>query len=229
MRLRALVKRMLVHSPIPYSERTDALVRLSLLKSWIARYKPHPYFGSRAGLFSFVAGTGLATVPITFLEFGVFKGASIHAWTTLNTANESEFIGFDSFEGLPEAWVNVGKTFPPGAFSTRGSSPVLGDQRVRFVKGWFRQTLPPFLSHFSTEKPLVVHCDADLYSSTLFVLCKLDAVMKPGTVVMFDDFTSMLHDFRAWEDYTRAFGREYEVLGAAGHMYYEHVAMRITQ
>lgn len=71
--------------------------------------------------------------------------------------------------------------------------------------------------------------DRLLYASTLFVLCQLDPWMPPGAIVLFDDFSSMLHDFRAWEDYTRAFRRRYEVVGAAGRRYYEHVAMRLTQ
>jgi len=97
------------------------------------------------------------------------------------------------------------------------------------VKGWFQDTLPFFLSHFSTKKQLVIHCDADVYTSTLFVLCKLDTLMKADTIVMFDDFSSMLHDFRALSDYTRSFRRHYEVLGASGRDYYEHVAVRFTK
>jgi hypothetical protein len=100
---------------------------------------------------------------------------------------------------------------------------------VRFVKGWFQDTLPIFLDQFSTDKRIVIHCDADLYPSTLFVLGKLDALIKPGTIVIFDDFSSMLNDFRALEDYTRSFCRRYEVLGAAGRIYYEHVAVRFTK
>jgi len=48
--------------------------------------------------------------------------------------------------------------------------------------------------------------------------------------VIFDDFSSMLNEFRALEDYTRSFGRQYEVLAAAGgRSYYKHVAVRFTK
>jgi hypothetical protein len=228
MTLRQILKRMLVNSPIKYSERMDAVLRLTLLKSWIERHQPHPSFATRELLYAHVAETVIGcNIPIAFLEFGVYQGASLRAWTSLNRAAESEFIGFDSFEGLPEAWVNVSWTLPAGSFSTGGKPPTLDDQRVRFVNGRFQDTLPFFASQFSTDKQTVVHCDADLYTSTLYVLCKLDMLLKPGAIVIFDDFTSMLHDFRALEDYTRSFDRSYEVLGAAGG-YYEHVVVRFT-
>jgi len=113
---------MLVHSPLKYCERIDALLRLTLLKAWINDNQPHRYFASRESLYAHVAKTIIGNVPISFLEFGVYQGASMQAWTNLNTADESEFIGFDSFEGLPETWVNVKMILPRG----------LSQQRERF-------------------------------------------------------------------------------------------------
>jgi hypothetical protein len=227
MNFRQIIKKTLVHSPLKYSERLDGLRRLTLLKSWIENQQAHPYLASREHLYAHVNETAVGKHPITFLEFGVYQGASLQTWTKLNADTQSQFFGFDSFEGLPEAWVNVGKTFEPGSFSTAGKPPVMDDSRVHFVKGWFQESLPPFLTQFEPINQLIVHCDADIYPSTLYVLCQLDTFMKPGTIVIFDDFSSMLHDFRAWADYTRAFSRHYEVLGAAGRTYYEHIALRI--
>ena len=60
------------------------------------------------------------------------------------------------------------------------------DPRVRFFKGWFDQILTSY------EPPphdvLVVICDADLYSSTIFVLNKLEKLIVPGTYLYFDKF-----------------------------------------
>ena len=58
-----------------------------------------PAFESREALYSHLYhNTSLG--PITYLEFGVYRGASIRRWSELQTHPASRFIGFDSFEGL---------------------------------------------------------------------------------------------------------------------------------
>ena len=179
-------------------------------------------------LYEHISRTVVGNIPISYLEFGVYKGTSLLRWTELNTNDKSEFIGFDSFEGLPDDIETGAHRYKRGKFSTGGNPPVVEDTRVSFVKGWFQNTLPSFLYQFSTDKQIIIHCDADLYSSTMFVLCKLDSHIKQGTIVVFDDFSYMLHEFRALEDYTNAFRRQYEVLGAAGSYFYEQVAIRFV-
>lgn len=227
--MKTMIKKMLVKSPVKYSERMDVLLRLNLLKSWINDHQPHPYFKTREELYAHVANEVVGNKPISFLEFGVYKGDSIGYWAELNTHGESEFFGFDSFEGLPEKWVNIGSILDKGYFSTDGIIPETNDERVSFIKGWFNNTLPVFLNNFSSNDQLIIHCDADLYHSTLFVLCSLDYHIKPGVIIIFDDFSSILHDFRALADYSRSFQRKYEVLGASGRYYYEQVAIKITE
>jgi len=39
-------------------------------------------------------------------------------------------------------------------------------------------------------------CDADLYSSTIFVLNSLESVMIPGTYVYFDEFNHQFDELR---------------------------------
>ena len=126
---------------------------------------------------------------------------------------------------MPEKW---GATiYDKGFFSTEGIPPIIADERVSFVKGWFQQTLPLFLKDFSSTKQIIIHCDADLYSSTLYVLCKLDPIIKTGTIVIFDEFSSIMDEFRALDDFSQGFNRSYEVIGAAGK-FYEHVALRFV-
>jgi len=50
-------------------------------------------------------------------------------------------------------------------------------------------------------------------------------------VVLFDEFSSMLHEFRALEDYCSAFRRDYEVVGVVGRgaytSYFPQIAIRM--
>lgn len=148
--------------------------------------------------------------PVTYLEFGVWRGETFNKWLTLNSDADSRFYGFDSFEGLPEDWE---KGQPRGTFSTEGQMPNSRDPRARFVKGWFQDTLYAFLESFQPVGQVVVHVDCDLYSSTLFVLTALDRHVPPGTIFIFDDFSSLRHEFAAWLDYRRSFNRQLEPIG----------------
>ena len=54
--------------------------------------------------------------------------------------------------------------------------------------------------------------DADLYSSTLFVLTKLDRLFDEKTIITFDEFGYLDKEFLAFYDYTRSFYRDYEII-----------------
>jgi hypothetical protein len=43
--------------------------------------------------------------PVTYLEFGVAEGKSLRKMTQEFEHPDSIFVGFDSFVGLPEAWM----------------------------------------------------------------------------------------------------------------------------
>jgi O-methyltransferase len=167
-----------------------------------------PKFDERFKLHEHV-GLGLAKTPVDYLEFGVWQGATIKKWLSMNSHPQSRFVGFDSFEGLPEDWV---EGQPRGTFSTGGVAPRVDDTRGQFVVGWFQNTLYEFLRSFSFDRQLVVHIDCDLYSSTLFVLGALDRHLSPGTVIIFDDFSSLNHEFAAWLDYRRSYSRTWKPL-----------------
>ena len=62
---------------------------------------------------------------------------------------------------------------PSGTFSCKGQEPVVDDSRVSFVKGLFSDTLPKTIDRIKAAaegRTVLVHFDADLFSSTLFVL-----------------------------------------------------------
>jgi hypothetical protein len=149
--------------------------------------------------------------PIDYLEFGVFQGQTIRWWTEQNRHPESRFIGFDSFEGLPEPWVGVG--LPKGTFSVAGQVPTIADPRCSFVKGLFQETLPSWLIGREFPRRIVLHIDADLYSSTLLVLTQMLPRLKRDDIVIFDEFGTYLHEFRALVDATTAYPMAFRALG----------------
>ena len=145
-----------------------------------------------------VALATIGNVPICYLEFGVFQGHSIRSISSRFSHPDARFIGFDSFEGLPEDWTLPWASPSRGTFSTEGMVPAISDPRVTFMRGWFQDSLPKFLAGFTNDKPLLVHFDADLYSSTLFLLSTLWASVNDYYFI-FDEFIEheciALHDF----------------------------------
>lgn len=136
-----------------------------------------------------------------YLEFGVFRGRTLRYWAKRLTAPDARFVGFDSFEGLPEDWQPDAQR---GSFAV-GTPPTIDDPRVSFQVGWFDQTLPGWQP--PDHDQLIVNVDCDLYSSTRCVLDWLEPHLRPGTLVYFDDLFNRDHQWRAlmeWLDAERA-------------------------
>lgn len=141
------------------------------------------------------------------LEFGVWKAGWINQmaqWT------DRRFYGFDSFEGLPEPWSTVDKGF----FAIDGLPKVR--ENVSLIKGWFHETLPPFLEQ-NPGPVAFVHVDCDLYSSTKTVLELLRDRFVPGTVLVLDDFLMepgwQDAEHQAFLDFVAAHKINFEYLG----------------
>ena len=147
-------------------------------------------------------------------------------WAQLNQHQNSRFFGFDTFEGLPEDWRLFTQILPKGTFDAGGKVPEIDDSRIKFIKGLFQATLPGFLKGFTVNNRLVINCDADLYTSTLYVLASLNYLMVPGSIVIFDEL-STVDEFRAFRDFTQSFMRNYKLLAAADR-FYLRVAMEFT-
>jgi hypothetical protein len=143
----------------------------------------------------------------------------------LNTCPESRFVGFDTFRGLPETWHKGAEVMKAGTFDTGGQVPQIDDSRVSFVAGLFQDTLPGFLKDFSPSGAVVLHNDSDLYSATLYTLALCNPVLPAGSIIIFDEFQCILHEYRAFEDWTAAFLRKFEVLGVTTN--YTQVAVRL--
>jgi O-methyltransferase len=160
--------------------------------------------------------------PIDYLEFGVSRGDSMRWWVENNKDPESTFVGFDSFEGIPESWA----TWPKGSFSADGQTPAIADPRCSFVKGLFHDTLPRWLAGHKFSRRTLVHLDADLYSSTVVVLGQLLPKLKTDDILIFDEFSSYLHEYRAYADLTAAYQRKFSPLCRARG--WVHVALTAT-
>jgi O-methyltransferase len=185
--------------------------------NWNARWRATkkeagdiPVFQTREELHRFVQSRPAG--PVDYLEFGVWRGESLRWWCDGNTDQESRFWGFDSFQGLPEDWC---PGFPKGAFSTAGTLPDIRDPRVQFLVGWFQDTLPPFLESYQTrQRSLIIHCDCDLYSSSLFCLTALNRIIKPGGIVIFDDLGDVMTEYPALTHYAAAYQRKWRIIAA---------------
>ena len=127
-----------------------------------------------------------------YLEFGVFEGETMRWWSEHLRTTGAHFVGFDSFEGLPESWR---PGFSAGQFGTGSAPPVVEDARVSFVPGWFDETLPSFA--IPPHDQLIVNVDSDLYSSARTVLDWVAPHMTPGSLLYFDELSDRDHELRA--------------------------------
>jgi hypothetical protein len=149
-----------------------------------------------------------ADTLLAYLEFGVWQGYSIKFFSRKFTNADSSFLGFDSFIGLPEQW---NREYSTGAFSERGNIPKIDDPRVHFMPGWFQNTFAQAVDFIKANsgKVLLVHYDADLYSSTLFLLSSLHREADEYFCV-FDEFNN--HECRALLNYMQSYGAKVEFI-----------------
>lgn len=145
------------------------------------------------------------------VEFGVWRGRSISYFASLT---RQTVYGFDSFEGLREDW--KGWENPKGAFSLGGRLPAV-PANVTLIKGWFDETLPPFLREHLDEPLSFAHIDCDTYEAAVIVLNAVQDRIRKGTVIIFDEYFGYrgwrIGEFKAWQQFVAAHGISYEYLG----------------
>jgi hypothetical protein len=143
-----------------------------------------------------------------FMEFGVWRADWINRFAAMRNV---QFYGFDSFEGLPEAW----STMAQASFSREGVLPSVA-KNVELVKGWFIDTLPRFLAEHP-QNISFMHIDCDLYSSTMDVLNSTRDRLQIGTQIVMDDFMLMPgwqnEEHRAFFDFVKREHIHYEYTG----------------
>jgi hypothetical protein len=141
-------------------------------------------------------------------EFGVGSGTTINYIASLV---DTQVHGFDSFEGLPEDWIDG---LPKGTFKM-GNLPDV-QPNVVLHKGWFNESLPKFKDTYNAPLSFL-HMDADLYSSTKSVFDILGDRIIPGTVIQFDEFFNHPgwkdHEYKAFMEFVESKKVKYKFIG----------------
>lgn len=157
------------------------------------------------------------------LEFGVRFGHTITYLAELFPRRRLH--GFDSFEGIPEAWGEE----EAGSYSTHGRLPAV-PKHVELIAGWYEDTLPGFAARLR-EPIALLHVDCDLYSSTKTVFEHLGRWLAPGSIVLFDEYigntTWRDDEFKAFQEWVSAQAVGYEYLVAS--FFTKQVAVRIVR
>jgi O-methyltransferase len=209
----------------PFVGAMDQLIHLTRLSEWVHGNRKLPYndfplngwnYGKRTEFYAHLLPQVVGQGPITYLEFGVAQGHSFKWWAGQQQHSASRFHGFDTFTGLPEDW----GVFKAGAMSTGSKLPDVSDPRATFHVGLFQDTLPGFLSGFERTGKLLVQMDADLYTSTLYVLTSLAPHLRKGDIVMFDEFFVPTHEFKAFREFTASFRIALKPVAAANNYYF---------
>ena len=158
-------------------------------------------------------------VPGDFVETGVWRGgACIYMRAVLKVfgIQDRRIWVADSFAGLPKPDFerypaqdqgDVHHTFKELSVSLETVQENfrkydLLDDQVRFLKGWFKDTLPGA----PIDRIAVLRLDGDMYASTMDALQALGHKVSPGGFVIVDDFGAVEGCRRAIADYRQARG-----------------------
>ena len=144
-------------------------------------------------------------VPGDFIETGVWRGgATIFMRAVLKVLNVTDRMVWvaDSFEGLPEPDAEKfpleAKAFKSAAMTKYYKHLAVGleevernfaaygmlDDKVKFLKGWFKDTLPSA----PIERLAIMRLDGDYYESTRDALVNLYDKLSAGGYVIIDDY-----------------------------------------
>ena len=155
-------------------------------------------------------------VPGDLIETGVWRGGTTIFMRAIlkahNVIDRTVWVA-DSFEGVPAANVEAYAADEELAL-LHGWNSVLGvsldevkrnferygllDGQVRFLEGWFKDTLP----HAPIPTLAVLRLDGDLYESTIDALSNLYPKLSPGGFCIVDDYNisacaQAIADYRA--------------------------------
>jgi hypothetical protein len=162
----------------------------------------HSMIGNRRmlNLWTLCEDVSARSVPGDFIETGVWRGGAcifMRALLKVYGVKDRTVWVADSFEGLPppdtekypldRTWdFHLAPQLAVSLEQVRGNFDSYGllDEQVRFLKGWFRDTLPTA----PIERLAILRLDGDLYESTMDALNALYDKLSPGGYLIVDDF-----------------------------------------
>ena len=152
-------------------------------------------------------------VPGDLIEAGAWRGgATIFMKAVLQVYHDEERRVWvaDSFQGLPKPnaelypadagsnfWVYDQLAVPVEEVQANFRRYGLLDERVKFLVGWFKDTLPSA----PIERLAVLRIDADMYQSTMEALRYLYPKLSVGGYVILDDYGAVTVSKQAILDY----------------------------
>lgn len=177
-------------------------------------------------------------VPGDFVETGAWRGgACIYMRAVLKVFGvlDRKVWVADSFEGLPTPDTarypqqDIGDrhhTFKALSVSLETVQENfrkydLLDDQVRFLKGWFKDSLPAA----PIERIALLRLDGDMYASTMDALLALAHKVSPGGYIVVDDFGAVQGCRQAIADYRKARGIDAPIHNIDGIGAYWRVAL----
>lgn len=159
-----------------------------------------------------------------FIELGVWRGGAVILMRALlkemNIADRDVWVA-DSFAGLPPP--NPGK-YPADKGDKHSKYAELAiseeevkhnfekygllDEKVKFLKGWFRDTLPTA----PINKLALLRLDGDMYESTMDGLVNLYPKLSKGGYIIVDDWGAVPACKKAVEDYRNKYSITEEII-----------------
>jgi hypothetical protein len=152
-------------------------------------------------------------IPGDVIETGVMRGGTVILMRAILKAHgvtDRTVWAADSFEGLPPPDV---EHYPEDAAAEWHLRPLtevsldfvrrnferygLLDDQVKFIQGWFRDTL----TTAPVDRLALLRLDGDLYESTMDAIVPLYPKLSPGGFVIVDDYIlpmcrKAIHDYR---------------------------------
>lgn len=152
------------------------------------------------------------SVPGDFIETGVWRGGAcifVRGLFKAHDVTDRTVWVADSFAGLPAPDGRYAKDKGNKLFTKKELAITLEtvqnnfekygllDDKVKFLKGWFKDTLPTA----QIEKLAVLRLDGDMYASTMDALNNLYPKLSPGGFCIIDDYSlwrcaEAVNDFR---------------------------------